>query len=161
MREDFAASRGERVGLAVAQPPPDDRERIAEVRRTRVRVVRIGGDELRAPLPQEPEHSAAPQRMEQRLRADLHGHAHRKHGFDMLGFLVFEVSLDMGDHGGESRAPGQLIELADKLLAPRRKRQLQQKMPACAEAEPRQLLLRQNNAARTDGTARSPREDSE
>lgn len=58
-------------------------------------------------------------------------------------------------------------------------------MPTCAEAEPRQLrplgeirhprdlraqrepreglvlLLRQNNAARTDGTARSPREDSD
>ena len=34
----------------------------------------------------------------------------------------------------------------------------------CAKREPREglaLLLRQNNAARTDGTARSPREDSD
>ena len=77
MREDSAASRGERVGLAVAQPPPDDRERIAEVRRTRVRVVRIGGDELRPPLPQELEHRA---RRPQRGQAGNPGQWGRYHG---------------------------------------------------------------------------------
>ena len=100
MREDFAASHGERVGLAVAQPPPDDRERIAEVRLTRVRVVRIGGDELRPPLPQELEHRAALCQVEQRLRADLRRHTEGEHCFQVLRLLAFEIALDMGENGG-------------------------------------------------------------
>ena len=104
MREDFAASRGERVDLAVAQPPPDDHERIAEVRRTRVRVVRIGGDELRPPLPQELEHRAALCQVEQRLRTDLRRHAEGEHRFQVLRLLVFEIALDIGKNGGARAA---------------------------------------------------------
>lgn len=85
--------------------------------------------------------SAALCQVEQRLRADLRRHAEGEHRFQVLRLLVFEIALDIGKNGGQPRAPGQLVEPVDELIRPRAERKLQQKVTACAEAEPRQLLI--------------------
>ena len=80
--------------------------------------MRIRGNYLRLPFPQETEHCAALHCMQYWLCADLYRHAKGKQRLDMLRLLIFQIPLDMGENRNKPGSARKLIELIYKLIRP-------------------------------------------
>ena len=91
-------------------------------------------------LPQQFHRTAPCERMEQNIRTDLNRHSQSKHLADIFRALDFQIALQMGNHGRNSRPTKQFVQLINHLVVPGGERQFQQKIPGITDTHSRQFF---------------------